>query len=355
MRFLKRFLSFELKIRILLFLLNFRKNPFFRKEDIGSGRKIFIFLVADYGNLGDVAISYAQSEFIRRYFPTLEIVEVPISQTVEGLHFTKKYIQPNDLVATNGGGNFGSLYPDIETLRRLVIESFPNNRIVSFPQTIDFTNDKEGRNALKLAQITYSAHRNLVLAAREERSFLAMKELFPSSKVVLSPDIVMSLNKVEPKKERRGLVICLRDDKEKNLTTDQVGILYSLISKYFDLTVTYDTHIGRGNLTADERLNELSKIWDAFRMAEMVVTDRLHGMIFSYITATPCLVFLNNNYKIQDCYNWIKACSNVHLVTSFSEHEIENKISFLRNTHFPSDPLNISVEFEDFVKSFKIK
>ncbi|MDA3776081.1 polysaccharide pyruvyl transferase family protein [Streptococcus thermophilus] len=40
------------------------------------------------------------------------------------------------------------------------------------------------------------------------------------------------------------------------------------------------------------------KIITKFRY-EVVLTDKLHGMIFSYITGTPCIVLANDNHKIE--------------------------------------------------------
>ena len=39
-----------------------------------------------------------------------------------------------------------------------------------------------------------------------------------------------------------------------------------------------------------------------FQKSELVITDRLHGMIFCYITKTPCIVMPNNNHKILMTY-----------------------------------------------------
>ena len=51
---------------------------------------------------------------------------------------------------------------------------------------------------------------------------------------------------------------------------------------------------------------------DKFSKAELVITDRLHGMIFSVITKTPCLVFDNKNHKISETYTaWLKDCNYI--------------------------------------------
>ena len=49
----------------------------------------------------------------------------------------------------------------------------------------------------------------------------------------------------------------------------------------------------------------------------LVITDRLHGMILSYITKTPCIVFNNNNRKIESTYNtWLQGQNIVRLCNS---------------------------------------
>ena len=44
-------------------------------------KNIFIFLSADYGNLGDIAITFAQKKFLMDYFPDYNLFEIPISYT----------------------------------------------------------------------------------------------------------------------------------------------------------------------------------------------------------------------------------------------------------------------------------
>ena len=55
-----------------------------------------------------------------------------------------------------------------------------------------------------------------------------------------------------------------------------------------------------------DRYTALERQFDAFRHAELVVTDRLHGMIFCAITGTPCVVLNSKSPKVLGCYAWIK-------------------------------------------------
>ena len=317
-----KFLSFESKTRILLFLQKFKKNTFFETQLQSSKKKAFVFLAADYGNLGDVAITYAQTKFLQDALPEFEVVDVPISKTLIGITEIKKTIQPHDIITTVGGGNFGDLYDQIEFYRQLIFENFPNNKCISFPQTIDFSVSDKGQKALQVAKKRYSNHKNLTFVAREVQSFEKMKKELSANTVLLTPDIVMSLDEQQPSYDRKGVVMCLREDDEKLLTKTNHDQLMKLVDANFETKTNYDTHINKNHLSLTERKQELDKIWTVFKKAELVITDRLHGMVFCYITNTPCLVFQNNNHKVKGCYEWIKNKSNIKLVKEFSETEI---------------------------------
>ncbi|OSY88174.1 hypothetical protein WH52_09045 [Tenacibaculum holothuriorum] len=335
---------------MLLFLKAFKKEISFSFLEQNTNKKVFVFLAADYGNLGDVAITYAQTRFLKEVLNEYEVVDVPISKTLDGIYQIKKYISKDDIVTTVGGGNFGDLYEQIEFYRQLIVESFPNNKIISFPQTIDFSESKKGQKALRKAIKRYGKHKDLTFVAREKVSYALMKKLLKNN-VILTPDIVMSLDKILPKEERNGVVLCLRKDNEKLLKENEQNKLLEIVKNNFEVSKEYDTHIGRNNLTLEERNEELNKIWRNFKEAELVITDRLHGMIFCYITNTPCLVFPNNNHKVKGSLEWIKDRSNIKLVEKFLEDEIENFISekkFVLNNHKP-----VYESFEGLIKLLK--
>lgn len=321
---IKKHISFRTKYSILLFLQQFKSFKFFSNIKINpSKNQCYIFLAADYGNLGDVAITYAQTKFLQEY-SNYQVIEIPISKSLEGLWFVKRNIKKGDLITTVGGGNLGDMYDQIEYIRQLVVAFFPNNKIISFPQTFDFAETLSGVKALKKAQKVYNKHKDVHFIAREQTSFALMKKYFNKTKVYLTPDIVISLDKSSPQKLRKGAVICMRKDQEKMLSEKQNTFVLKQIENRFDEILYYDTHINKDNLSVEERVAELNKIWDVFRGAELVVTDRLHGMIFCYITNTPCLVFQNNNHKVRETYDWIKGNNNINLIKDFSEERIHD-------------------------------
>ncbi|MCF6279263.1 MAG: polysaccharide pyruvyl transferase family protein [Flavobacteriaceae bacterium] len=308
-------------------------------------KRIFIFLAADYGNLGDVAITYAQHKFLSATFPDHYVTEIPISQTLKGLEYVRRTIKNDDIVTTVGGGNMGDLYEQIENFRQLVFKYFSDNKIISFPQTIDFSESENGNKALETAQKTYQNHKHLLLLAREQKTFDFFQKNFSKNKSLLVPDIVMSLNRVEPTFERKGAVICLREDKEKKLTEKQNKELINIITSSYKKHSYRDTHIGMDFMSLKTRTTELFSIWDDFKKAEIVITDRLHGMIFCFITNTPAIVLLNNNHKVQSSYKWIKSSKNIYLIADYSAKKVENAINKIKN--------NIEVSSkEDLLKHF---
>jgi pyruvyl transferase EpsI len=60
------------------------------------------------------------------------------------------------------------------------------------------------------------------------------------------------------------------------------------------------------SISVDRRDEELEKKFEEFRHAELIITDRLHGMIFAAITGTPCIVINSKSPKVKGCYEWIK-------------------------------------------------
>ena len=76
-------------------------------------KKIYIFLAANYGNFGDIAITYAQREYLTKILPDYEIIEIPASKFYNYYRFLKKNITKHDIITIVGGGNLGNLYENI--------------------------------------------------------------------------------------------------------------------------------------------------------------------------------------------------------------------------------------------------
>ena len=312
-------------------------NSYLAKHNINGDlssdkKKIFIGLAADYGNLGDVAISYAQYHFLITHFPDYEIIDVPISQTLANIRVIKKVIKPHDIITTVGGGNLTNQYQEIEDFRLAWLNTFPHNRFVSFPQTIDFSHDDKGRESLTRSFKQYNQHSQFTMFARESVSYELIKKLLPKT-TLFCPDIVLTLDQSQPELIRKGVVSCIRNDGESNLSKyDRAALLAGIAQQYGDDVLFTDTHIDGSNLSWQQREDELMTIWARFRGAKLVVTDRLHGMIFSVITKTPCVVLTNSNHKILQTYkNWLSDLPHVKLIERYKLDEVLAAIETLSN------------------------
>lgn len=311
---------------------------FFRAEKVNlpSCPRIFVFLAADYGNIGDLAITAAQVIFLNASKKSCEVVRVPISKTLVQIRSIKSQIKRDDLITIVGGGNMGSLYPDIEELRQLVIWSFPKNRIVCFPQTLDWTETSESKRSLARIVDVYARHPNLFLFARESVTREKLETLFHRHKSVTifyAPDIVLSTSALELgakiQTASNRILLCLRDDRESALDRRQRGHLeFLLTSSGYFLEVT-DTHVGGVELEEADCTNLVTEKINQFSSAKLVVTDRLHGMILSAIAGTPCLVLPNSNHKIYQTWkDWLIDVEQVRFVNS-GDSDIEQALSEL--------------------------
>lgn len=143
---------------------------------MGQKSRIIVALVADYGNLGDVAITFAQKQFLEELFPGREVILFPISGTFSKMKELKCQVRDDDIVTIVGGGNMGDLYDDIEFCRQFVIQRFKKKPIILFPQTIDYSDTADGRRMLRKAVRSYGKHRNLTVFVREEISYQKYKD-----------------------------------------------------------------------------------------------------------------------------------------------------------------------------------
>lgn len=268
-------------------------------------KRIFLVGIPTHGNIGDAAIVLAEEKFIKDNLKQYELKKILDEHIEENIEELKKEINDEDIILLHGGGNLGDEYIICENRRRMIIEEFPNNKIILMPQSIYFNDTEYAKKELEKTKTIYNNHKNLTLIARETVSLEIMKKEFTDTNIILTPDIVMYLNKTEQRK-RNGALFAMRKDLEKVLTNDQIQKMDEKVSKYFDSKVMTDTHLGNVEINDDIREKIVEAKWEEFRNAELVITDRLHGMVFAAITSTPCIALGNYNHKIESSFEWLK-------------------------------------------------
>lgn len=294
-------------------------------------KRILVLCVPQYINYGDLAIQIAEEKFLKQNFSEYEIVTVSIHFCI----YMKKYLEPNirydDLLMFTGGGWLGDLWPFISDEANDIINRFSKNKIIFFPQTIYFKNNS---NLLKTKSL-FSKHTNLYICLRDKKSYdLVTKDLsVDSNKVFLIPDMVLLLNEQKrfAQDERKGILLCFRKDSERILEKrykeyitqyfDKKHYTYNNISTaYYECPVILPSSLGK--YLAKRKIRKIGN-------SQLIVTDRLHGMIFASITGTPCLAFDNLSGKVSGVYSWICNLEYIKLVKKGNESNIYNLLDDL--------------------------
>lgn len=287
-------------------------------------QKRFILLGTPlHGNLGDQAISIAEHKYLQKEFEDRSTIEIPRYYFEMFEKQLKKYIKESDVILIHGGGFLGTLWIAEEYFVRKIIQQYPNNPIVIFPQTVFYAKDENARLELKRSEEIYNKHEKLYICAREKFSFEFMKEHYNQCKIIFVPDIVLYLsNKLKlDEKTREGILFCFRKDKEKQIDDKTINLLNEIAKGTGEKITNTDTVVNY-NVYMKNREEEVGKLWNEFTESKLVVTDRLHGMIFSAITGTPCIVFRNSNYKVEGVYEWIKDLDYINFVNDIEEFRV---------------------------------
>ena len=269
-----------------------------------SRPKIYIIGTPDHDNLGDHTIALATEQYLGDYLTGYEIIDITEQEYWKYRDsLIKRVDAEKDIIILQGGGNLGNQYMYIEKIRRDVIKHVKAEQYL-FPQTMFFTDTPVGNKELRKTKMIYGTHKNLTLFAREKKSFDMMKEAFPSNSVYLVPDIVLRYRVPKMFVDRKGILLCLRNDKEGALSfSNREMIKKECLAQCSDVRCT-DTCI-KLYISKAERKDAVYRKLNQIASAKVVITDRLHGMIFAALTQTPCIVLSNYNHKIKGVYEWI--------------------------------------------------
>ena len=298
-----------------------------RFDQYKEKKKIILTLIPSHDNLGDHAIALASKTFIEDEFADFEVIEIGINDIYKHAKALRRARHPEDMVFIIGGGNMGDLYRNEEWTRRFIIKTFKQYKIVQLPATAHFSKTPYGQKELTRAKKIYNAHPRLLMMARDETTYQFMKQHFPNKTIMKQPDMVLYLKK-EQQAERDGILVCLRNDKESFLKTEERQALLQAVRDEYGEVKTFTTTIGK-RVSRTSREQELNKLWDQLRGAEVVVTDRLHGMIFCAITGTPCVVIRSFDHKVVEGFHWLKDVPSMKLVENPEMKEVLRAIEEL--------------------------
>ena len=314
--------------RLISFMLTV-SNYLLKAKGASKNSVHTIFLIAPaHNNMGNHLAALACKEFLKENFPEHRIEEISEENLLPRLFILRRRITNKDYIVFGSGGSSGNLYPQNEAMRRTVVKAFPYNKIIMFPHTIFYSKDIKGEEQLRISKGIYKSHKDLVIMARDHYSYELCREHFKNNVILLAPDIALSMDKTDTKIRRKGAAICLRNDVDKKITDEEHLYISNNLNKYYDYVLEIDTYADRGAYE-DGRLLVLNAKLRQFEQAELVITDRLYGMIFSAITNTPCIVLDTKYNKISGNYKWLKNLKYIQYMDDIET--LEEKIKYLRS------------------------
>lgn len=270
------------------------------------GKRPFHYVdIPMHGNIGDLLIMQGTLAFFKKHGLKPRLV-ASLSP------FSPEWIAPDDVVVFHGGGNFGDLYADSQSLRERVAAARPGNRIIILPQSIHFSSPEKAAESAAI----FRRHPDLHLCVRDRVSFEQARAF--TDNVYLLPDMAhqlyplgrdgydqdgdaMLITRVDDEKVNHG---ALPDVRVKTHTDwpQFVGARERTIDK-FRFVVRNMARLGLGRLAH----TLISPLWiwyagkltgDAVRMFarhNLIITDRLHGHILAVLMDMPTQV-LDNSY-----------------------------------------------------------
>ena len=307
-------------IKDFLYKLTNRKQllkkylPIF-KEHKKNRNMVFLVYTPTHENLGDHAIAQAEKFLLDELGIYYTEITTPEIHKLKEFGLLKLFNKTK--VFINGGGNLGTLWFNVETIFRDIMLAAPKADILIFPSTIYYEDTDFGKEEFEKSKTIYNNHKNLTLYARENFSYEIMNDAYNNVKLV--PDMVFSLNKSEKNVIRDGAVLCIRSDLERSLNQEDEVFIYKQIQQLFGDKVTKTDMCVGHDIPVENRNCELNEKFEQFRNAKLVITDRLHCMIFCVITGTPCIVINSKSPKVKGCYGWVKELDYIKFADNLSD------------------------------------
>lgn len=290
-------------------------------KNTGSHCPFLLVDTPEHGNIGDQAIALAEKQLLDKWFGSESYYEITANQ-INGFEREFAKISPmNQVILVHGGGFLGEIWPNEEYRFRRILDAFSDHKVIVFPQTITFDRTTEKGELLYRESVeSWNAHPDLTICCRERQSHDLVEETFSNVRTLLTPDVVLGLKVDVPTFQREGVLLCMRADRERNLNNAAIERLREAIESVLpnEMITNADTVVYRRILPI-KRKNEVYAKLAEFAKARLVVTDRLHGMVFAAITGTPCIALDNTNGKVGRVYEWINGLSYLSFCRNVDE------------------------------------
>lgn len=269
----------------------------------------FLVMTPRYRNYGDQLIAFSELRLLEEA-GVENVIEVPYEDCDLLGNGVAKLVGELDAVLFTGGGYLGDLWPGLEHAAESILSSLsPRNRVLFFPESVYCSNGRVCESSFSRALAPTSA--NAAVCVRERPSYERLSGCLPGSWLSLLPDVGLFVRRSDlmahvPQRNGRRALVCIRHDKE-NLQSATFGVELTAALNRAGMDIrAIDTHDPKGELDPGERKVALAALAEEFGKASLVVTNRLHGMIFAMIMGTPCVALDNVSRKVSGVAEWVK-------------------------------------------------
>lgn len=195
-------MDYTKKITELRGIINDRLLPLINND--------YIYLNLPYhSNIGDLLIWEGTQLFLSQ-------TKYKCLYSTDSDNFKEIKINGEIIIILHGGGNWGDLWTDHHIFRKKIVEMYPQNRIIVFPQTIYY---QDVNNMFEDIEF-YNKYPNVTICTRDKKSYEIMSKNFKNNKILLVPDMAFFIDvKFKPQKTDR-ILFAKRTDKELAVDSD---------------------------------------------------------------------------------------------------------------------------------------
>jgi pyruvyl transferase EpsO len=283
---------------------------------LGQRRQVVLLDFPNYANVGDSAIWLGQLRLLDKMGITVAAIADVEKDSADRL----RSLVGDRVILIQGGGNFGDLWPRHQQFREQVAKTFPHNRLIQLPQSICF----EDNSRLQASADVFRSHGDFHLLVRDRSSF-EIGQQFAPGRTFLMPDAACCLPiEHQPGAKDWDLLLLIRNDKESTIgdgralalaripatvrsrQVDWPGERYGWGQRFYDkLSGARRREFPFVGPVVNRALSSAAAYLARARFqrgmqliegARVVVTDRLHAVIMSWLRGVP-VFFVDNSYR----------------------------------------------------------
>lgn len=300
----------------ILMLVHYLKSTFANK-----GKVVYMLNTPWHGNIGDQAIAQAQYEFVMNNFSDMiTYIEIPHLFVNFYLKHFKFLSSENSIICLHGGGNFGTLWRGEQENNEKIIAHFQKRRVLVFPQSAYINEDCKHQFEDNLRRLIH-ADNKITFYAREQQTYEYISSLNIFESVELVPDIVLSYSYRSDYVPVRDVLLVMRKDHESIIAQGENDHIVTVLNESKADYRVSDTMIDKTIMR--NRTKYLLEKLQEFSESKVIITDRLHGMIFAYLTSRPCIAFDNLSKKSSNVYKlWLHKFTYIDFVSDYHDADM---------------------------------